>query len=75
MLGDNAVGLFSANLLLQDTIERIHVGKEYGDIPRGLFIVRGENVVLLGEVVSVCGGVGVWVCVQGVVVLICLRDT
>ena len=46
-------GVFSANLLLQDTIERIHVGKEYGDIPRGLFIVRGENVVLMGEVVSV----------------------
>ncbi len=45
--------MFSANLLLQDTIERIHVGKEYGDIPRGLFIVRGENVVLMGEVVSV----------------------
>ena len=47
--------MFSANLLLQDTIERIHVGKEYGDIPRGLFIVRGENVVLMGEVVSVQG--------------------
>eukprot|EP00117_Sycon_ciliatum_P004306 scpid72860/ scgid8742/ U6 snRNA-associated Sm-like protein LSm1 len=39
-----------ANLLLQDTIERIHVGLEYGDIQRGIFLVRGENVVLLGEV-------------------------
>lgn len=39
-----------ANLLLQDTIERIHVGREYGDIKRGIFLVRGENVVLLGEV-------------------------
>eukprot|EP00118_Oscarella_pearsei_P026178 m.309553 g.309553 ORF g.309553 m.309553 type:complete len:142 (+) comp46935_c0_seq1:158-583(+) len=38
-----------ANLLLQNTIERIHVNLEYGDIPRGIFIVRGENVVLLGE--------------------------
>jgi len=27
------------------------VGKEYGDIPRGVFIVRGENVALLGEIV------------------------
>ena len=44
--------LTTANLLLQDTIERIHVGKEYGDIPRGIFIVRGENLVLLGEIVS-----------------------
>ncbi|KAJ8664738.1 hypothetical protein QAD02_006400 [Eretmocerus hayati] len=39
-----------ANLVLHKTIERIHVGKEYGDIPRGVFIVRGENVVLLGEI-------------------------
>lgn len=44
-----------ANIVLHRTIERIHVGKEYGDIPRGIFIVRGENVVLLGEIViSLC---------------------
>ncbi|RZF47426.1 hypothetical protein LSTR_LSTR007353 [Laodelphax striatellus] len=41
-----------ANLVLHDTIERIHVGREYGDIPRGIFIIRGENVVLLGEIDS-----------------------
>ena len=34
-----------ANLVLHKTIERIHVGTEYGDIPRGIFVVRGENVV------------------------------
>eukprot|EP01095_Lingulamoeba_sp_RSL-Kostka_P001021 TRINITY_DN1140_c1_g1_i1.p1 TRINITY_DN1140_c1_g1~~TRINITY_DN1140_c1_g1_i1.p1 ORF type:complete len:128 (-),score=39.54 TRINITY_DN1140_c1_g1_i1:5-388(-) len=39
-----------ANLVLEDTIERIYIDKEYGDIPLGLFIVRGENVVLLGEI-------------------------
>ncbi|XP_061409224.1 U6 snRNA-associated Sm-like protein LSm1 isoform X2 [Lethenteron reissneri] len=39
-----------ANLVLHQTIERIHVGKRYGDIPRGIFVVRGENVVLLGEI-------------------------
>lgn len=39
-----------ANLLLSSTIERVHVGKKYGDIPRGCYIVRGENVVLIGEV-------------------------
>ena len=39
-----------ANLVLHQTIERIHVGQSYGDIPRGVFIVRGENVVLLGEI-------------------------
>ena len=26
------------------------MGKCYGDIPRGVFVVRGENVVLLGEI-------------------------
>ncbi|CAO3608323.1 unnamed protein product [Mucor fragilis] len=40
-----------ANLVLQDTIERIYVGNCYGDIPRGIFLIRGENVVLLGEIV------------------------
>lgn len=47
-----------ANLVLHKTIERIHVGKEYGDIPRGVFIVRGENVVLLGEIVRKHGWLG-----------------
>ena len=42
----------AANLLLQDTVERIHVGKQYGDIPRGIYLVRGENVALCGEIVS-----------------------
>ena len=38
-----------ANLVLHRTIERIHVGDQFGDIKRGVFVVRGENVVLLGE--------------------------
>lgn len=46
--------------MLQDTIERIHVGiskeresstGQYADLSKGLYLVRGENVVLLGEVV------------------------
>ena len=41
-----------ANLVLHKTIERIHVGQQYGDIDRGIFLIRGENVVLLGEIVS-----------------------
>ncbi|XP_045611289.1 U6 snRNA-associated Sm-like protein LSm1 isoform X1 [Procambarus clarkii] len=39
-----------ANLVLHRTIERIHVGTRYGDIDRGVFVIRGENVVLLGEI-------------------------
>ncbi|KAM6226060.1 U6 snRNA-associated Sm-like protein LSm1 isoform 1-T1 [Porphyrio hochstetteri] len=27
-----------ANLVLHQTVERIHVGKKYGDIPRGIFV-------------------------------------
>lgn len=34
---------------MHNTIERIHVGKKYGDIPLGVFIIRGENVVLIGD--------------------------
>ena len=40
-----------ANLVLQDTIERTFVKDCYCDAKRGTFLVRGENVLLLGEVV------------------------
>lgn len=33
------------------TIERIHVKDKYGDIDIGLILIRGENVVLCGEIV------------------------
>ncbi|MCJ1250639.1 SM-like, degradation of cytoplasmic mRNAs and positively regulates transcription initiation [Trapelia coarctata] len=39
-----------ANLVLQDTIERIFVKDLYADIQRGIFLVRGENVLMLGEI-------------------------
>lgn len=42
--------LIPANLVLQDTVERIFLGNRYGDVPKGLYIVRGENVVLMGEI-------------------------
>lgn len=38
------------NLVLQDTVERLFVQNLYADIDRGLFLVRGENVLLLGEI-------------------------
>lgn len=41
----------AGNLVLQDTIERLFVQNLYADIDRGLFLVRGENVLLLGEIV------------------------
>ncbi|RKP09027.1 hypothetical protein THASP1DRAFT_29178 [Thamnocephalis sphaerospora] len=39
-----------ANLVLQDTVERIYAGNIYAQEPRGIYVIRGENVVLLGEV-------------------------
>lgn len=42
----------SANLVLEAAMERIYHGLQWAQIPRGLFLIRGENVVLLGEVVS-----------------------
>ncbi|XP_035233460.1 U6 snRNA-associated Sm-like protein LSm1 [Stegodyphus dumicola] len=39
-----------ANLVMHNATERIHVGADYGDIPQGVLMVRGENVVLLGEI-------------------------
>ncbi|KAF7887652.1 hypothetical protein BTUL_0001g01300 [Botrytis tulipae] len=52
-----------ANIVLQSTVERIFIAPPppsspqgatqpglYADIPRGLFLVRGENVLLLGEI-------------------------
>lgn len=39
-----------ANLVVEGAVERIIVGEQYGDIPLGLQVIRGENVVLLGRV-------------------------
>uniref|UniRef100_A0AAF5CTI0 U6 snRNA-associated Sm-like protein LSm1 n=1 Tax=Strongyloides stercoralis TaxID=6248 RepID=A0AAF5CTI0_STRER len=53
--GRTLIGILSsidqfANLVLDETTERIYVDKCYGDIPRGVFLIRGENVVLTGEI-------------------------
>jgi len=39
-----------ANLVLQDTVERLYAGKLFADKKLGIFVVRGENVLLLGEI-------------------------
>jgi LSM domain len=41
----------SANLVLEDTVERIYAGNTFAEKWCGLFLIRGENVVLLGEIV------------------------
>lgn len=38
-----------ANAVLEGACERVIVGDIYSDIPLGLYVIRGENVVLVGE--------------------------
>lgn len=39
-----------ANLVMSQVFERHIAGEHYADEPLGLFVVRGENIVFLGEV-------------------------
>mmetsp|Transcript_21759 Transcript_21759/g.35986 ORF Transcript_21759/g.35986 Transcript_21759/m.35986 type:complete len:171 (+) Transcript_21759:201-713(+) len=39
-----------ANLVLEDTYERVIIGNTFGDVPLGMYVIRGENVVILGEI-------------------------
>ena len=39
-----------SNLVLEDTYERHIAGTKYADIYLGLYIVRGDSLVLLGQV-------------------------
>lgn len=42
------------NLVLQDTYERVYAGKLYADDRRGIHLIRGENILLMGEIVRSC---------------------
>ncbi|KAG8463341.1 hypothetical protein KFE25_004852 [Diacronema lutheri] len=39
-----------SNIVLETTVERIIVSGQFADLPLGLYVVRGENIVLLGPV-------------------------
>ncbi|KAH7104352.1 Sm-like ribonucleoprotein [Auriculariales sp. MPI-PUGE-AT-0066] len=41
-----------ANLVLEDTVERVYHGQNYADVRQKdpVYLVRGENVVLIGEI-------------------------
>ncbi|CAA6659303.1 unnamed protein product [Spirodela intermedia] len=52
--GRKLLGIFRsfdqfANVVLEGACERIIVGELFCDIPLGLYVIRGENVVLIGE--------------------------
>ena len=38
------------NLILEDTCERVLLPGRFCDVPLGLYIVRGDTIVLMGEV-------------------------
>ena len=38
------------NLILEDTYERVFLTGKFSDVPLGLYIVRGDTIVLMGEV-------------------------
>ena len=40
--------------MLEDTVERIYHENVFAERKCGLFLIRGENVVLLGEIVRLC---------------------
>jgi len=39
-----------ANIVLEGATERIYLEKTYGEKYMGLYLIRGENVVLVGEI-------------------------
>ncbi|KAG9139075.1 hypothetical protein Leryth_022603 [Lithospermum erythrorhizon] len=45
----NLVDSTKANAVLEGACDRVIVGELYCDIPLGLYVIRGENVVLIGE--------------------------
>jgi hypothetical protein len=40
-----------SNIVLENAHERKVVGTKYADIPFGMFLVRGESIVLMGDLV------------------------
>ena len=43
-----------SNIVLEHAEERVVVGKRFADVPLGLYVIRGENLVLLGQIVRAC---------------------
>jgi len=48
-LSTSLASYLDTNAVLENALERIIVGDLYCDIPLGLYVIRGENVVLIGE--------------------------
>ncbi|KAK4110495.1 Sm-like ribonucleoprotein [Canariomyces notabilis] len=75
--GRNLVGVLSAhdhttNLVLKDTVERVirspDDGEPSAEVPLGLYIIRGENVCLVGLVDEALDRSINWAEVKGAVI-------
>lgn len=50
-----------SNIVVSNTAERKVIGGKYFDEPLGLYVIRGENVVLIGDQVRQrCGSFARW---------------
>jgi hypothetical protein len=45
------IPLVSGSIVLEHAAERLWSGKLYSDVDLGIFIVRGESVIVIGELV------------------------
>ncbi|KAF7256050.1 hypothetical protein EG68_06929 [Paragonimus skrjabini miyazakii] len=48
------------NIVIHQAFERIHVEKKFCDVPQGILMIRGENIILIGELVR-CFVTHLWV--------------
>ncbi|KAL1363972.1 hypothetical protein AAHE18_03G184800 [Arachis hypogaea] len=49
LLSTSLATYLDTNVVLEGACERLIVGDLYCDVPLGLYVIRGENVVLIGE--------------------------
>ncbi|GAU41051.1 hypothetical protein TSUD_374050 [Trifolium subterraneum] len=49
LLSTSLATYLDTNVVLEGACERVIVGDLYCDVPLGLYVIRGENVVLIGE--------------------------
>lgn len=45
-----------SNIVLEQCVERVTVDAVYADVPLGTYVVRGENVVILGDLADADAG-------------------
>ncbi|TNN13742.1 U6 snRNA-associated Sm-like protein isoform 3 [Schistosoma japonicum] len=39
----------TGNVVLHNAVERIHVENKFCDVPQGILLIRGENIIIIGD--------------------------